>query len=78
VPRRFQALVPEVLADLPESRTDDAAVHLNCGMRWSLQDKLILDAALGTRLINDAPDLTATIGLTWAWEALTRKQATQP
>lgn len=65
-------LVAEVFADFPESRADDAVTRLNCGLRWSVHEKLILDAAVGTKLQNDAPDLTATLGLTWVWEAFPR------
>jgi hypothetical protein len=70
-------LLAEVFADLPESRADDAVTQLNFGLRWGLHENLILDAAVGTRLHNDAPDLTATIGLTWVWEACPRQACGQ-
>jgi len=71
-------LVSEVIADLTVPRADDAVVECNCGLRWSVHEKLILDAAVGTKLLNEAPDLTATLGLTWVWEAWRRKKASQP
>lgn len=58
-------LVAEVFANSPEGLDDDATVECRCGLRWSLCDALVLDAALGTRLRGEAPDLTATVGLTW-------------
>lgn len=71
-------LVAEVFADLPDSRADDAVAQINCGLRWSVHERLTLDTAVATKLINDAPDLTATLGLTWAWDIGLRKQAAQP
>lgn len=58
-------LVAEVFANSPEDLGGEATVECRCGFRWSPCDALILDAALGTRLRGEAPDLTATLGLTW-------------
>jgi len=68
-------LVAEVFADLPEARAEDGIVQVNGGLRWGVTGTLILDAAIGTKLRNEAPDLTATIGLTWTWEGMHRKNS---
>ena len=38
---------------------------VNAGVRWQFAKSLALDAALGTGLGGDAPDVIATTGLTW-------------
>lgn len=42
-------------------------VQCNTGCRWQPGDSLTLDLAVGTKISGDAPDLTATAGLTWAF-----------
>lgn len=45
-----------------------AAVWMgNTGLRWEAAEGLTLDAAAGTVIHGDAPDLTATAGLTWVF-----------
>jgi hypothetical protein len=39
----------------------------NTGLRWNPMASLVVDAAAGTRLAGDAPDLIATAGLTWTF-----------
>jgi hypothetical protein len=58
-------LLAEVFANSPEGLNEDATVECRCGLRWRPCDALVLDTALGTRLRGEAPDLTATLGLTW-------------
>jgi hypothetical protein len=61
--------VGEVFTDLPAGRGDEASVQCTVGARWSLRQNLVLDAAVGTRLRGESPDLTATLGLTWTLAA---------
>ncbi len=57
--------VGEVFAE-NETRGDAATVVMgHTGLRWNPVDTLVVDAAAGTRLAGDAPDLIATAGLTW-------------
>jgi len=58
-------LVAEVFANSPEGLNDNATLEWSGGLRWNLRDNLILDAAGGSRVRGEAPDLTATLGLTW-------------
>jgi hypothetical protein len=67
---RWQALekvelVGEVFADTPLTRESDTSVAMSAGLRWTVVDDFVLDAAAGAGLHGDAPDWTATIGLTW-------------
>jgi len=41
-------------------------VQCNTGCRWQAADGLTLDLAVGTKISGEAPDFTATAGLTWA------------
>lgn len=43
----------------------DNIIMFNTGLRWAAVDGLVFDAAAGARISGDAPDLTATAGLTW-------------
>ncbi len=61
-------LVAEVVTESPRRKLSDAAVGVNLGARWSVNDVLTLDAAAGTKLRGDWPDWMATIGLTWVLE----------
>jgi len=58
-------LVAEVFANTPlqcASRTD---AFINGGLRWQVAPKLVFDAALGSGIHGETPDITATIGFTW-------------
>lgn len=57
--------VGEVVANVPADSDRETTVECNAGVRWNWHPKLTFDAALGTRLRGEAPDLTATLGLTW-------------
>lgn len=59
--------VAEIVADTVLASANDTAVSLNGGVRWTVSDTLILDAAAGGGLNKHAPDWTATIGLTWVF-----------
>lgn len=43
------------------------AVGLNGGVRYTLIEPLVLDAAIGTGLAGEWPTFTATVGLTWTF-----------
>ena len=45
----------------------DNIIMFNTGLRWNPVDDLVFDAAAGSRISGDAPDLTATAGLTWTF-----------
>jgi putative salt-induced outer membrane protein YdiY len=55
-------LVAEVFAD---TTADDTAVQAGGGLRWQASEPVVLDAAVGAKLHGEAPDWTATVGLTW-------------
>ena len=59
--------VGEVYADKELRRGADHVVMFNTGLRWNPIDTLIVDCAAGSRLSGDAPDFTATAGLTWTF-----------
>jgi len=60
-------LVGEIFADTPLGDGNTTAVTFNGGLRWQIVDGLVLDAAAGAGLRGDAPDWTATVGLTWTF-----------
>lgn len=60
-------LVGEIFADKELENGTDTAVQYNTGLRWNPAANLTLDIAAGSRLSGDAPDFTATAGLTWAF-----------
>ena len=60
-------LVGEVFANTPFTAANNTTVAMNVGARWQVVDSLVLDAAVGTGLRGETPDLTATIGLTWTF-----------
>ncbi|MBM3860466.1 MAG: transporter [Verrucomicrobia bacterium] len=60
-------LVAEVFAETPLITTHDVDAHVRGGVRWQLTDSLVLDAAIGGGLRRPAPDVTATVGLTWTF-----------
>lgn len=59
--------VLEVVSQTPLSSGDPTDVGINTGLRWAVAEGLVLDAAVGTRLAGNWPDLTATIGFTWSF-----------
>lgn len=59
--------VGEVFAENETIGGADTVVMGNTGLRWNPVDTLIMDAAAGTRLAGDAPDLIASAGLTWTF-----------
>lgn len=59
--------VGEVFAEQKMSSGADTVVQYNTGFRWNPMDSLTLDIAGGSKISSDAPDFTATAGLTWAF-----------
>jgi hypothetical protein len=59
--------VGEVFAEKELAGGEDTAAQYNTGFRWSPVESLTLDIAGGTKISGDAPDITATAGLTWAF-----------
>ncbi|MFA5043763.1 MAG: transporter [Kiritimatiellia bacterium] len=45
----------------------NTVVMFNTGLRYSILDSLVADIAAGSRIAGDAPELTATAGLTWTF-----------
>ena len=64
VSKKWQ-LVAEVFAETVLTANRDIDAHARCGVRWQMADSLVLDAAVGGGLRRPAPDVTATVGLTW-------------
>ena len=64
LPNRL-CLVSEIFADTPVNDAHVTGIAINGGLRFLWFDGLTLDAAIGTGLRGDRPDLTATAGLTW-------------
>jgi hypothetical protein len=59
-------LTGEILAEREREDGADTMLSGNAGVRWVPVEDLAMDAALGTALHGgDAPDLFATVGLTW-------------
>ncbi len=44
-----------------------ASVGVNGGIRYRLNEDLTLDAAVGTRLAGELPEVTVTVGFTWVF-----------
>jgi hypothetical protein len=59
--------VGEVFAEKELNDEADTVVQYNTGFRWTPADNLTLDIAGGSKLSGEAPDFTATAGLTWAF-----------
>lgn len=59
--------VAEIFAESPIESDGRIQVLTNVGLRWLVKDNLVLDFAVGTGLTEEAPDLFATTGLTWAF-----------
>ena len=60
--------VGETFAEQETAAGSDTVAQFNTGLRWVPIDGLTADAAVGSKLTDDAADFTATIGLTWAFE----------
>ncbi len=61
--------VGEVFAEDERASDAESVAACNTGLRWSPIETLTLDMAAGTKICGDAPDITATAGLTWAFGA---------
>ena len=60
--------VGEVFAEKELLGGTQTIVQYNTGFRWAASDGLTVDVAAGSSLHgDDAPNFTATIGLTWAF-----------
>lgn len=59
--------VGEIFAERETSGGADTVVQYNTGFRWSPIESLTLDIAGGSTISGDAPDFTATTGLTWTF-----------
>lgn len=59
--------VGEVYAEDELRRGVNTVVMFNTGLRYCILDSLVADAAAGSRIAGDAPDFTATAGLTWTF-----------
>ena len=59
--------VGEVFAEKELSDGADTVVQYNTGFRWSAAEDLVLDVAGGSKIEGEAPDFTATVGLTWTF-----------
>ena len=59
--------VGEVFAEKELNDDADTVVQYNAGFRWTPADNLTLDLAGGSKLRGEAPDFTATAGLTWTF-----------
>ena len=61
--------VGEVFAEKELQNGTQMLVQCNTGFRWNPSENLTLDMAVGTGLSgDDTPDITATAGLTWAFD----------
>ncbi len=61
--------VGEVYAGNEVTDIHDAVVAWTTGFRWLATDALTLEVAAGTKLRGDAPDITWTTGMTYAFGA---------
>ena len=59
--------VGEVFAERETASGADTVVQYNTGFRWNPIETVTVDLAGGSRITGDAPDFTATAGLTWAF-----------
>lgn len=59
--------VGEMFGERENASGADTVVLYNTGFRWNPMDGLTLDIAGGSKISGDAPDFTATVGLTWAF-----------
>lgn len=59
--------VGEVFAENELADGTEIVAQYNTGFRWSPVENLTLDIAAGSKISDDAPDFTGTVGLTWAF-----------
>jgi len=59
--------VTEIACETPVEDHDTTAIGANAGLRFQPLEWLTLDAAVGTRVAGDWPDLTTTVGFTIAF-----------
>ena len=59
--------VGEVFADRETTGDAETTVQYDSGFRWAARDGLTFDVAAGSKIQGDAPDFTATAGLTWVF-----------
>lgn len=59
--------VGEVFADNELTNDADTVAQFSTGFRWTPVESLTVDLAAGSKVTDDAPDFTATAGLTWAF-----------
>lgn len=59
--------VGEVFAEKELPCGTDTVIQYNMGLRWNPTGRVTLDIAGGSKITGDAPDFTATAGLTWAF-----------
>jgi len=60
--------VGEAFAEQELTSGSDTVAQFSTGLRWVPVDGVTADAAVGSKLTDDAPDFTSTLGLTWAFE----------
>ncbi|HEX2971279.1 MAG TPA: transporter [Tepidisphaeraceae bacterium] len=59
--------VAEIFGDTPIGDSGQTVFRINGGIRWLVAEGLTLDAAIGTGIRGEAPDVFATMGLTWVF-----------
>ena len=59
--------VGEIYAEKELLGGTDHIVMFNTGLRWTVMDGLVLDAAAGSSISRAGPDLIATAGFTWTF-----------
>lgn len=59
--------VGEVFAEKVVAGGEETVVQYNAGFRWNPVENVTLDIAGGSKLVGEAPDFSATAGLTWAF-----------
>jgi hypothetical protein len=59
--------VAEIFGDTPVGDSGDTVFLANAGIRWLVAEGLALDCAVGTGIRGNAPDVFATVGLTWVF-----------
>ena len=57
--------VLEIYAVTPTGGKDVTSAFINGGVRWALTEKLTLDAAIGTTIAGEGPDVFVTAGFSW-------------
>ncbi|MGE5609399.1 MAG: transporter [Bacillota bacterium] len=59
--------VAEVFGETPVGDSGETVFMVNAGIRWLVAEGLVLDGAVGTGIRGEAPDVFATVGLTWVF-----------